>query len=148
MKKIGILLTGMLLLMGFNSCKKKDHSYPKVPPPHWEVKDVAAYSSSMTVVVTVPKNLISAAQDGVDEVSAFIGGVCRGVGTPVADGINRKEFFIMIHGNASEGDGIAFKYYSAHLSKMFGTGVFLPFAEDGTYGSVDAPEVLDLHPVR
>lgn len=148
MKKLFILLTGMLFLMGLNSCKKKHHAYPKVPPPHWEVKGASGYSSSMTVVVTVPKKLISAANDGADQISAFIAGECRGVGTPVDGSVNGKEFFIMVHGNAAENEDIIFRYYCAKQSRMYEAGTFFSFSADGTYGSVDAPAILNLHPVQ
>lgn len=148
MKKIILLIAVLSILIMAGSCKKKHHSYPKVPPPEWTVSDVGTYSSSMTIVVTVPEELMSEANEGTDQISAFIQGACRGVGTMVDAGSKGREFFIMVHADASENAMIAFKYYCAHQSRMYATGVFLPFKEDGTYGSVDGPVTLDLHPLK
>ena len=134
-----------LLLIGTGSCKKH-HVVPKVAPPHWTMDQTGKYSSSMTVVVQIPPNIRPYVQK-TDQIGAFIHDECRGVGTLVEAG-TVSAFFILIHGTASEQSKISFQYYSSWKSYLYETSAFLDFTADGTYGTADVPQILNLVPVR
>lgn len=131
------------LFISMAGCKKK-HTQPRVPSPAWTVDNTGKYPVSMTAVVQVPENLRTYLQE-TDKMGAFIDGECRGTGVWVHSG-SVSAFFVQIHGTASEQSKISFKYYFSWRSNMYVTNAFLDFVVDGEYGSVDAPQVLDLVP--
>lgn len=144
MKKYGFIL--LALLLAFVAGCKKHHTLPKVPSPAWTVDNIDQYPVSMTAVVQVPENLRPYIQK-TDKIAAFVGDECRGTGTWIKAG-SVSAFFILIHGTASEQSKISFKYYFSWKSNMYETDALLDFTVDGSYGSVDAPEILDLKPAK
>lgn len=144
MKKYLILLAGLAFLAAGMSCKKK-HDIPRVPAPSWTVDNTGKYPVSMTAVVQVPENLRTYIQQQ-DQIAAFVGEECRGTGQLIQVG-SVSAFFIMIHGTASEQSKISFKYWHAWRSNLYSTDPFLDFTVDGTYGTADAPIILQLKPV-
>lgn len=142
MKKTGITIIA-ILLMGTLGCKKH-HTLPRVPSPVWTVDNSGKYPVSMTAVVQVPEDLRTYLQE-TDKIGAFVGDECRGTGTWIHTG-NVSAFFILIHGTSSEKSKIRFKYYFSWKSNLYETAPFLDFTVDGNFGSVDAPQILDLKP--
>lgn len=145
MKKSGIILFIALLLMGTAGCKKR-HALPKVPPPNWKIDASGKYPVSMTAVVQVPEPLQAYLRES-DKIGAFVGDECRGTGQWIHTG-SVSAFFILIHGTSSEKSKIRFKYYHSRKSVLYETSPFLDFTVDGNFGSVDAPQILDLKPVK
>lgn len=140
-----IIISAAIMLVVAVGCKKH-HTLPRVPSPNWAVEDIGQYPVSMTAVVQVPASLQSHLRDG-DKMAAFVGDECRGIGTWVHSG-GVSAFFILIHGTPAEQARISFKYYYSWKSNMYETEPFLDFVVDGGYGSVDAPQILDLRPEK
>lgn len=138
-----IMLLSVILLIGMTGCKKH-HTLPRVPSPTWTVDNTGKYPVSMTAVVQVPEDLRTYLQES-DKIGAFVGDECRGTGTWIHTG-NVSAFFILIHGTSSEQSKIRFKYYFSWKSNLYETAPFLDFTVDGNFGSVDAPQILDLKP--
>ena len=145
MKKYVTIMLCLILINSEMSCKKH-HSIPQVPAPEWEVDNTGKYPVSMTAVVQVPENIRPYIQQG-DKIGAFVGEECRGVGQLVRTG-SVSAFFLLIHGTASEQSKISFKYWNSWKSYLYSSTAFLDFMVDGNYGTADAPEVLQLNPVR
>lgn len=110
--------------------------------PSWSVEAAGQYPGSMTAVVQLPAHLRSDYREG-DELAAFIGEECRGVGEAV-EVEGAQLFYVLIHGAAPEEEGIVFKYYSTKASHVFITNTRLSFETDGVFGTVDQPRVLAL----
>ena len=99
-------------------------------------------SAEYVAVVKLPDNLAAHASDG-DQLAAFLGEDCRGVGEAVE--VNgQKVYFVLIKGNGSEQEQIRFQYFSAKNAYLYTTRKFLKFEVDTRFGSADAPEVLPL----
>ena len=142
MKKVKILLLCLLGLVGFTACGDDDETFPTSPSPEWKVDLTEQYPLSMSAVVQLPENLAAHAAPG-DQLAAFVGDECRGVGQLVE--VNQKNvYFVLIKGNGSEQDKIKFQYFSARNSYLYTTQKFLKFEVDTRFGSADAPEVLPL----
>lgn len=135
-------MTLLLLLCCAATGCKKHHDYPRSSRPQWTVDTTGKYPVTMTAVVELPLPMQYYVQS-TDEIGAFIGNECRGVGTFVRSDTS-KVFFIMIHGTASEQAKISFKYYSTWTSYLYNTDAFLNFTMDGNFGTVDAPAILNL----
>lgn len=133
------------LLLGLSSCKKH-HDLPTVPPPQWTVDQTGQYPTSMTVVVQVPEDLQPYVQES-DQIGAFVGDECRGIGTLVVSG-SVSAFFILVHGTTSEESMVSFQYYSSWKKHLYATPAFLKFTPDGVYGSADGPRILNLEPAK
>ncbi|HEY6083273.1 MAG TPA: hypothetical protein VIU45_07430 [Chitinophagaceae bacterium] len=145
MKKYFAATLLLLSLAGINGCKKH-HVLPTVPRPGWTVDTTGKYPVTMTAVVQVPSPLLTYVVND-DELGAFVGNECRGTARLIK--LNTSQvFFILIHGTASEQGKISFKYYSAWSSHLYETGASLNFIVDGNYGTVDSPEILELHPAK
>jgi hypothetical protein len=143
MKKYLVLLILCLAAVYLAGCKKH-HTAPEVPPPSWSVDTSGQYPATMTAVVAPPQDMdpyVTAS----DEMGAFVGTDCRGIGRMIT--INHENmFFIMIHGKASEQSMISFQYYRSWDKHLYKTGPILNFAADGNFGTADAPEILYLVP--
>ena len=142
MKKVKILLLCLLGLAVFSACGDDEETFPTSPAPEWKVDLTEQYPLSMSAVVKLPDNLEAHAAAG-DQLAAFVGEDCRGVGEAVE--VNgQKVYFVLIKGNGSEQDKIKFQYFSAKNSYLYTTQKFLKFEVDTRFGSADAPEVLPL----
>lgn len=146
MKNCFILLVLGTLLTGVIGCGKKHHALPKFPAPTWTVDETGKYPATMTAVVLVPLTLQPYVMK-TDQLAAFVGEECRGTATLIRSG-SVSAFFILIHGTPSEEVKLSFKYYSGWKSTLYTTGSFLKFTVDGSYGSADGPQVLDMTGVR
>lgn len=144
MKKHLLIIVAALLFCTVGC--KKHHTLPKVPAPSWTVDNTGKYPMSMTAVVQVPENLRTYIQES-DKIGAFVGDECRGTGTWVHTG-SVSAFFILIHGSSAEQSKIRFKYYFSWKSNLYETAPFLDFKIDDNYGSVDAPQILELKPAK
>jgi|GEM_PF-1340100 hypothetical protein len=144
MKRI-LSISFLGLLIGLCSCKK-NHDLPTVSPPHWTVDQTGQYPTSMTVVVQLPEDLRPYIQEN-DQIGAFVGEECRGIGTQVVSG-SVSAFFILVHGTTSEQSMLSFQYYSSSKKHLYATPAFLKFTPDGSYGSADGPRTLDLDPAK
>lgn len=132
------------------ACKKDDDTPPEVftkfPTPAWKADETGKYPFSMTAVVTIPEKL-KAGFGSADKIGAFIKDECRGTGVVVKVDTSNV-FYVLIHGTASEQEKIRFSYYSAKTSYMYTTPEFLNFTIDSNFGTPDAPQVLELTPVK
>lgn len=137
----------LLLLSGaFMTSCKKHHTAPEVPPPSWSVDTSGKYPATMTAVVAPPQDMDPYVTTS-DEIGAFVGTDCRGIGRVIT--LNHENmFFIMIHGTASEQSMISFQYYRSWDKHLYKTGPVLNFAADGNFGTADAPEILYLTPAN
>ena len=96
--------------------------------------------NSMTAVVAIPSSM-QATADEADQVAAFVGDKCCGVGEAIdANGV--KCYAVTIR--SSEAGKVSFRYYSAHNSYLYETGELTDFADGGAYGTADAPKVLPI----
>ncbi len=139
----GIILS--LLLVIAAGCKK-DTTQPTVSPPSWSVNTSGKYPLTMTAVLEPPPNLELYVASS-DKLGAFVGNECRGIGEVVIAN-NKKVFFVMIRGTASEQSMISFKYYQSLNSHLFKTNAVLNFTVDSNYGTVDDPVELNLVPAN
>lgn len=57
-------------------------------------------------------------------------------------------FFVPIHDSPSEEVKLSIKRYSGWKSTGYTTEFFLKFTVDGSYGSADGPQVLDMTDLR
>lgn len=145
MMKRYLMIAAFFLMAGVVGCKKR-HTLPEVPAPSWATDQTGKYPLSMTAVVRVPESLRPFVQE-TDVLGAFVDGECRGTGQLVTVG-DRKEFFVLIQGTATEESRISFRYWTSWKSNLYDTEAFLDFVVEGNYGTADGPEVLDLRPVK
>ena len=149
--KISWWIAGLLLLLTTAGCKKETEKKPEevvktFPPPNWKGDETGRYPATMTAVVILPASLEAARGQG-DQLAAFIGDECRGVGDVVK--VETKElYFVMIRGLADEQSKITFKYYQAKTGYLYQTSTDLTFLVDAVYGTAGNPKVLALSPVK
>lgn len=148
MKRFISIMILLLMLIGADSCSKQDNgqSLSNVSAPNWEIDTTGKYPLSMTAVVKLPVSIAADISES-DQIGAFCGDECRGLGSLIKTG-TASVFFIMIHGTGMEQTLISFKYYNFRDSHLYGTGAFLNFTVDGNYGTVDDPEVLNMKRVK
>lgn len=132
----------MLLIVGLSmfcmeSCKDEE-TFTTFPQPGWSAEFNKNYNASMTAVVSLPDNLVAYTNEK-DEIAAFVGNECRGVGTAI-DGL----YYVLIKGTPDEQVKVTFLYYSAANQYMYKTAIDFDFEADGTYGTVDEPKILPL----
>ncbi|WP_455586609.1 hypothetical protein [Bacteroides sp.] len=107
--------------------------------PQWTQPDKGIFQFSMTAIVRLSDYLETYADDA-DQVAAFIGDECRGVGSvEVSNG--HKLFFLYIKGNNAETEKVSLKYYSAKNKKMYTCKELLEFEQNSYYGTVETPEI-------
>jgi hypothetical protein len=150
MKKIFSAIYIFLLLAGLG-CGKESADPPKeittkFPPPAWKANDTGKYPATMTAVVTLPSPLATDALEN-DNLAAFIGDECRGVGV-VIDVNSQKLFFVLIQGMPDESNKITFKYYSIKTSFMYESRTSLNFLVDDVYGTAGNPKTIDLEQLK
>ena len=125
----------------FVSCKEDDEKFPTFPTPVWNVNS-AEYSVNMTAVVTLPQALIQYAEEG-DQLAAFSGDVCRGVGE-IIDGL----YYVAILGMPEDQSNIHFRYYSIRNEYLYQTADLFAFDADEIFGTTDEPETIELSIVK
>ena len=89
-------------------------------------------------VLRLPDNLAPYVAAG-DELAAFIGDECRGVGQQV-DGL----WYVMLKGTPDEQGMVSIRYYSAANRYLYRTAEGFEFESDGVYGTADNPVTLSL----
>ena len=139
-----ILIAACLLTAGGCKKKNKEEIYPKFPPPGWTNETTGKYTSSMTAVVKLPRDLDKSYQAS-DELAAFIGEECRAV-AEVVEVAGERLFYLLIQGEPSAGSQIRFRYYSTSSSYIYHSDNVLNFSIDGSYGNADQPVTLALKP--
>lgn len=148
MKRFISIMILLLMLIGTDSCSKQDNSQSlsNVTAPNWEIDTTGKYPLSMTAVVKLPVSIAADISES-DQIGAFCGDECRGLGSLIKTG-TASVFFIMIHGTGLELVPISFRYYSSKNSRLYDTAPFLNFEIDGNYGTVDNPGVPDMKQVK
>ena len=111
------------------SCKDEE-KFTTFPQPGWSAEFNKDYN--------LPDNLAAYANEK-DEIAAFIGNECRGVGTAI-EGL----YYVLIKGSPEEQAKVTFRYYSATNQYMYKTTMGFDFEADGTYGTADEPKILPL----
>lgn len=138
MKDIKIILPVLaLVIMTLAGCKK-EKEYKTFGQPNWQEVFNTEYTSSMTAVVDLPRELSVYEQD-TDELAAFVNGECRGVAKNV-DGHK----YIMIKCMPDENGMVTFRYYSSANKYMYECANCTPLENDGIYGTADSPVILKL----
>lgn len=141
LNKIIFFFAAVLGLLVFNGCKDDEEVFPTFEQPGWKAEQSPDFTASMIAIVQLPENLAAYYQSG-DEVAAFIGDECRGVGT-YGDGV----FYMLVKSKSDEQRMVTFKYYSSRNKYMYATAGNVRFEVDGVYGTADNPEVLSLQVV-
>ncbi|QEC73786.1 hypothetical protein FSB73_21065 [Arachidicoccus ginsenosidivorans] len=140
-KFVGHIFVAFLLICGTIASCKKEPAVRK-EAPNWSITSAGDYPYTMTAVVTLPEMYGAAPTDG-DQMAAFMGEDCRGIGTlNVVGGL--PLYFIMIHGTAAENTSVYFLYYNATKGAIYKSKEGSKFAVDSSFGTVDSPEMLRL----
>lgn len=136
MKSFRIILSIMAVcIVALSGCKKEE-VYKTFEKPHWKEVFDAEYTTSMTAIIDLPRELAVYANEN-DELAAFVNGECRGIAVKV-DGLN----YIMIKCKPDEDGMVTFKYYSAANKYMYQCVNCTPLENDGIYGTADSPIVI------
>ena len=114
-------------------------TYPQHPSPQWNdvvdvVKPNEKYQTDLTVYIQLPGS-ISAYTSNEDELAAFRGDECRGIGTLVDD-----VWCIRVWGNV--GDNITLRYYSATNKYMYHSTETIVLKDDEHLGTFDDPRLI------
>ena len=136
-----IILLCTLFAFVTTACKKEEE-LPTKPAPQWAVDANSGYYVTMTAVVKIPENL-SPYADKNDQLAAFIGNECRGIGV-AKNGL----FLVPIKGSPEEQGAIHFSYYSARNKYLYKTNSIGTFEVDKMYGTVDNPIKLSLEIIK
>lgn len=135
-----IFVVCLLLLGTIASCKKE--TQVRKEAPNWSIKAAGDYPYTMTAVVTLPQMYGATPAKG-DQMAAFMGEDCRGIGTLTIVG-GLPLYFILIHGTATENAAVYFLYYNATQGAIYKSKEGSNFAVDSSFGTVDSPEMLKL----
>lgn len=100
----------------------------------------------MTAVVALPASLEPTKGPG-DQLAAFIGEECRGLGV-VVNVETKYLYFLLIRGLADEQSKITFKYYNGKTGYLYKTNPDLSFLVDAVYGTAQNPKLLSLSAVK
>ena len=139
---IGFVLVLALVGCGKESTDPQKESATKFPPPSWKADETGKYPATMTAVISLPASVAATAVEN-DNLAAFVGDECRGVGV-VVEVNNQNLFFVLIQGLPEESGNITFKYYSTKTSYMFEAKPALNFHVDAVYGTAANPQVITL----
>lgn len=143
-RNIFLFLSAALMLIG---CSEDTDPWPKQSAPEWRVESPASLPNSFSAFIAIPENLHLYATDN-DLVAAFINNQCRGVGTLIKGGADELSVWaITIRGEEDENGSITFRYYNSRLSFLYEAKQKIPFEPDATFGTYDAPEILELEPL-
>lgn len=107
---------------------------------------------SMTAYVRLDDTLIPYASSD-DQLAAFNGSACCGVGEVVAENENVRTYKLVVTGTEGSADKIDVKYYNAVTSYLYTASSYLTFATEAVQGSAEQPEVVPLnqegkHPLK
>lgn len=147
-RSLALFFFAIFLLIGISSCKDDKETFTVHPQPNWEVVNNEGYPVSMTAVVRIPENLSAYASEG-DELAAFAGETCRGVGEILknVEGVEGV-YYVTIKGTFDEEVDIYFQYYSERNKYLYKTAALFVFEKDKVYGTADSPSVLPLNVVE
>jgi len=135
-----IIVAFLLLYVTIASCKKE--AAIRKEAPNWSVTAAGDYPYTMTAVVTLPHMYGATPAEG-DQMAAFMGEECRGIGAlNIVGGL--PLYFILIHGTAAENTAVYFLYYNATQGAIYKSKEGSAFAVDSSFGTVDSPEMLKL----
>lgn len=142
----------IVFLLAAAGCKKEGNTGSEetasatFPPPGWKADESGRYPATMTAVVALPPALAQGISTG-DQLAAFIGDECRGVGSLVK--VESKDlFFLLIRGLADEQSLVTFKYYHAAKKHLYRSGADLRFLVDAVWGTAANPKLLALTQVK
>lgn len=140
MKRDHILFLSLgIIILCFCSCDKDDKEEAATyPAPVWSIKDNPEYATSMTAILRLPDDL-EADADQEDELAAFMGGDCCGVGERIG-----HLYYVLIKGTSYEQSEILFRYYSSKNKYLYESSNTVTFEIDNVYGTTDEPVVLSL----
>lgn len=138
-----IIFSLIMVLLFSASCKKE--TFERFDKPDWKVENIGQYFATMSAVVQLPTNILSDAGME-DRIGAFINDECRSLGTIVITD-STSVYFLLIHGTPDEQSQISIKYYSHKNGRMYLAEKATRFAVDANFGSIDAPEILNLKPL-
>lgn len=137
--KLGFYVLLLFLTLA-TACKKEPPVRKEAPD--WSVRAVGDNPYTMTAVITLPV-LHGAAPGAGDQMAAFMGEECRGVGIlKIVGGL--PLYFILIHGAADENTVLYFFYYNAAQGVIYKSRNPMGFEANGSFGTVDSPEMLKL----
>jgi len=131
----------LLMVVSLVGCSEDDEKYPTFDPPIWQVNNID-YSVTMTAVIQLPNELIQYANDD-DQIAAFGGDICRGVGE-IIDGL----WYVTIYGTPEDQTNIYFQYYGARNKYLYESPELFFFEEDETIGSADDPSIVPFSIVK
>ncbi|MEG1685947.1 MAG: hypothetical protein RR319_08420 [Bacteroides sp.] len=108
--------------------------------------------SSMIAYMKIANELLPYATDA-DQLAAFVGNECRGVGKLIATTDGKRVYKIAIKGTEGQTDKIVLKYFNATCNYVYTTSNYLSFEVEGVHGTEQAPELLpliqtDKHPLK
>ena len=132
----------IVIALLITACKEEEETFPTHEPPVWNVNHSAGYYENMTAVVKIPNNLAQYASKK-DQLAAFAGNECRGVGELI-DG----SYFVSIKGAPEDQSTIRFKYYSAKNKYLYQTDDLFSFDANRIFGTADEPKELPLNVVK
>jgi hypothetical protein len=148
------LLMAITLYSILSSCSKSGdkpgenngNTQKQYPAPNWQTTDASTLAYSMTAVIAVSDSLKQTVSTG-DEMAAFIGDECRGIGVYVERDSATPVFYVLIKGAADESGYLSFKYYNKQSRYMYSTDEIIHFKIDDNYGTVDDPAIPMFEPM-
>jgi hypothetical protein len=111
----------------------------RAAPPNWSVTP-AQFQYSMSFNAQVVLNGAKV-QTGANLVGAFVGGQCRGVGTPMT--VNGQAYyFFNVYSNLTSGENVTFQYYNAANDQLYTAVQTTTFVRNSVVGDVMTPYLL------
>lgn len=132
------LSLALILISGCSKERDAADNRNKYPAPHWQTINTGVLAYSMTAVIAISDSLNQTVSAN-DEVAAFIGEECRGVGVYIKRENAAPVFYILIKGKADESAEVKIKYYNSKSSYMYLSDNSLKFELDFNYGTADLP---------
>jgi hypothetical protein len=108
-------------------------------PPNWSVTP-SQFQYSMNISAQVVLNGATV-QTGSNLIGAFVGGQCRGIGSPVMVG-NQAIYFFTVFSNLTSGETVTFQFYHAPTDLVFTAIQTTPFIRNSVIGSVTSTYLL------
>lgn len=116
-------------------------SEPAIPP----FEESGKYPEVMSATITQTDPLPFEVRDN-DQLAAFVGDECRGVGVP-SKLAGKTVYQFEIRGKKDETSPVYFMYYSQHTSGIYKSAESFPFADEGVKGNEEEPFTISLQPV-
>ena len=140
-----LMLAGLLLIgWGCHKDPVVPPTYPTFDAPDWKENEPESYEYTMTVAVVLPDSLRNN-EDASDQLAAFAKNECRGIAERIEVSTGKYVWMALLLGKAnSEDEAIHFMYYSAKSRHKYRSTETLQFANDGVYGTIDAPQVIEM----